>query len=56
MERLTIKVMLMGMVVMSSCYYDVAEELYPPITCVTDNMSLQSNIAIVISLKLNTGF
>ena len=29
MERLTIKVMLMGMVGMTSCYYDVAEELYP---------------------------
>ncbi|MBK8831477.1 MAG: hypothetical protein IPN60_11600 [Saprospiraceae bacterium] len=48
MERLTIKVMLMGMVVMSSCYYDVAEELYPPTTCVTDNMSLQSNIVPIL--------
>lgn len=44
MERLTIKAMLMGMVVITSCYYDVAEELYPPTTCVTDNMSLQNNI------------
>ena len=44
MERLTIKVMLMSMVMMTSCYYDVAEELYPPTTCVTDNMSLQGNI------------
>jgi hypothetical protein len=44
MERLTIKVILIGMVVMTSCYYDVAEELYPPSTCVTDSMSLQNNI------------
>lgn len=36
------------MVVMTSCYYDVAEELYPPTTCVTDNMSLQSNIVPIL--------
>ncbi len=48
MERLTIKALLMGMVVMTSCYYDVAEELYPSTTCVTDNMSLQTNIVPIL--------
>jgi hypothetical protein len=32
----------------TSCYYDVAEELYPPTTCVTDNMSLQANIVPIL--------
>lgn len=40
----TIKGLLMSLVMFSSCYYDNAEELYPPTTCVTDNMSLQVNI------------
>ena len=48
MERLTIKLMLIGMVVMTSCYYDVAEVLYPPTTCVTDSMSLQNDIEPIL--------
>ena len=39
---------MVGMVVISSCYYDVAEELYPPTTCITDNMSLQTNIVPIL--------
>lgn len=48
MERRIIKGFLFGMVVMTSCYYDVADELYPPTTCITDNMSLQANIVPIL--------
>ena|SRR6187402_339677 len=49
MERQIIKVLIFGMVVLSSCYYDNAEELYPPTTCVTDSMSLQTHIEPILS-------
>ena len=34
--------------VFTSCYYDVAEVLYPPTNCVTDNMSYASDIAPIL--------
>ncbi len=48
MERRIIKGLLLGMIVISSCYYDVEEELYPMGVCVTDNMSFQNNIVPII--------
>jgi hypothetical protein len=51
MERLIISVLVMGMVTISSCYYDVEEELYPPTTCQTDNMSLQNDIVPILELN-----
>ncbi len=48
MERRIIKGIILGMVIMTSCYYDVAEELYPPTTCITGNMSLQTNIVPIL--------
>ena len=47
-ERQIIKGLFLGIVIMSSCYYDNAEELYPQTTCVTDNMSLQTNIKPIL--------
>jgi len=51
MERLIISGIVIGMVAISSCYYDVEEELYPPTTCQTTNMSLQNNIAPILELN-----
>jgi hypothetical protein len=54
MERLIIKGLLMGMIIFSSCYYDVEELLYPPVACVTDNMSLQLNIEPILDRNCYT--
>lgn len=51
MERKIIKGILLAMVIISSCYYDNAEELYPQPTCITDSMSLQTNIRPILSLN-----
>jgi hypothetical protein len=48
MERLIIKGLLLGVIVISSCYYDVEEILYPPTSCVTENMSYQANIVPIL--------
>lgn len=49
MERRIIKGLLLAMVVViTSCYYDVEETLYPPTACVTDNMSYQTNIVPIL--------
>jgi hypothetical protein len=34
---------------LSSCYYDVAEHLYPGTACTTDNMSYQTHIVPILS-------
>lgn len=34
--------------VLTSCYYDVAEVLYPPTNCVTDNMSYATDISPIL--------
>lgn len=41
------------MVVMSSCYYDAAENLYPATDCVTANMSYQTNIVPILQFNCN---
>jgi mono/diheme cytochrome c family protein len=48
MERQIIKAVFFGMVFISSCYYDNAEELYPQTECITANMSLQTNIEPIL--------
>ena len=48
MERQIIKGVLVGMVMFTSCYYDVLEERYPATECVTDNLSLQANIVPIL--------
>ena len=49
MERRIIKSLLIGFgIVLTSCYYDVEEELYPPTECQTANMSLQVNIVPIL--------
>ena len=49
MGRRIINGLILGMVILSSCYYDNEEELYPPVTCETTNMSLQSDIAPILN-------
>ena len=44
MERRIINSLVLGMIVFSSCYYDVAETLYPAGTCITTNMSYANDI------------
>jgi len=48
MERRIIKGIVVGMMFFTSCYYDVEEVLYPPTTCQTANMSLQTNIVPIL--------
>jgi hypothetical protein len=49
MELRTIKTLTIGLgIVLTSCYYDVEEELYPPTECQTANMSLQANIVPIL--------
>ncbi len=48
MEPKIIKLLLLGMVVISSCYYDNEEDLYPGSDCVTTGMSLQTDIAPIL--------
>lgn len=63
MERRIINLLILGMVVFSSCYYDVAETLYPAATCSTTNMSyvtdinpiLQQNCFSCHSASVNNG-
>lgn len=43
-----IKLLLISMVFMTSCYYDVEENLYPANDCATLNMSYQTNIAPIL--------
>jgi hypothetical protein len=35
--------------ILTSCYYDVEEVLYPPTTCTTDNMSFTADIHPILS-------
>ena len=49
MERRIISLLVAGMVILSSCYYDVAEVLYPPTNCVTDNMSYVTHISPILN-------
>ncbi len=63
MERRIINFLTLGMVVFSSCYYDVAEILYPANACNTANMSyvadinpiLQRNCYVCHSAAANNG-
>jgi len=49
MEHRIIKTLLIGLVaVLAACYYDVEEELYPPTTCQSENMSYQNNIVPIL--------
>lgn len=48
MERSIIRGLFFGMVLISSCYYDNEEELYPSTMCITENMSLQTNIVPIL--------
>jgi mono/diheme cytochrome c family protein len=53
-EQTIIKFLLIGMVaILSSCYYDIAENLYPATDCVTANMSYQANIAPILQFNCN---
>lgn len=47
-ERLTIKMMMITMLALTSCYYDVEEVLYPSVNCQTANMSFQQNIVPIL--------
>jgi hypothetical protein len=47
-EQTIIKFLLIGMVVVSSCYYDSEEKLYPATACITTNMSYQANIVPIL--------
>ena len=47
-EHWIIKSMMIGLVAITSCYYDNEEELYPQLTCDTDNVSLQNNLVPIL--------
>ena len=47
-EHRIIKGLLIGMAFLTSCYYDVEENLYPVNDCSTLNMSYQQNIAPIL--------
>lgn len=51
MEHKTIKILSIVLMMggLSSCYYDVEEELYPTIECQTENMSYADDIIPIIS-------
>lgn len=51
MELKTIKlVLLLGVIsMMSSCYYDAENELYPSVSCGTDAMSYKTDISPIIT-------
>lgn len=51
MERRIISLLIAGMVILSSCYYDVEEVLYPPTNCTTDNMSFATDINPILSFN-----
>src|SRR5690242_6971998 len=48
MERQIIKILLISVVIVSGCYYDSAENLYPSTGCITTNMSLQTDIIPIL--------
>jgi hypothetical protein len=47
-EHRIIKALVIGMAFLTSCYYDVEENLYPVNDCSTQNMSYQANIAPIL--------
>jgi len=53
MERQITKLFIAGMFmfIFSSCYYDVAERLYPTSTCETGNMSYVTDISPILQNK-----
>ncbi|HJW31334.1 MAG TPA: hypothetical protein VJ508_19030 [Saprospiraceae bacterium] len=48
MERRIIKILMVGMVFSTACYYDVAERLYPATACITTNMTYQGDIKPIL--------
>ena len=48
MERLIIKLLMCCLVVLTACYYDSEEDLYPATDCNTANMSYQTDIAPIL--------
>lgn len=54
MERRIISLLVVGMAVFSSCYYDVAETLYPAGTCNTANMSYVTDIEPILRYNCYT--
>ena len=56
MEQKMIKSILSILVLsltMGACFYDNEEDLYPNVTCVTDNMSFTTDIYPLINLNCN---
>ncbi len=41
-------------ILLSGCYYDVEEELYPSIDCLTDNMSYANDIVPILTTDCYT--
>jgi hypothetical protein len=57
MEQRMIKflsILFMGLLI-SSCYYDVEEELYPTGECVTDNVTYKNDISKIVNNSCLTG-
>ena len=48
MERLIIKLSIICLVVLSSCYYDSEESLYPASDCVTTNIGFASHVEPIL--------
>lgn len=63
MDRQIIKFLVIGLAIVTGCYYDSEERLYPSTGCVALNMSFQSNIVPILqrncyvchSSAVNTG-
>jgi hypothetical protein len=48
MKKLRRIILMLGLVALASCYYDVEEELYPNNPCQTTNMSFTADIKPII--------
>ena len=48
MERRIIKIALLGLIGLTSCYYDVEENLYPKSECVTTDLSFEADIMPIL--------
>ena len=53
-EHWIIKCCMIGMIAITSCYYDNEEELYPPQTCDTVNVSLQNTLMPILDRSCYT--
>lgn len=54
MELRTISIYLMGILIVTGCYYDIEEDIYPSIECMTSEMSYSADILPIIKTDCYT--